>query len=512
MSLGIGLGSFLGGVAQGYNMGSGIRDDFTKRKKQKAIDDVDATAKQDFAGIKATDPSANWNTFYSDTVVPRKIQTLQEQGDMEGADRYQKWSDSEAAKRGGKLFAGAMIKGQNGDIGGALDDMIEAGKVKGYINHDWSITGKEPIKDFDGKVTGYKVMVQGADGKAHEQIFNSTDEVLQFGATFANPDAAFDTWQAGRQQQAKTQQDIQSERNKLGLKREDDMERKRLGLNKGAEDPGKVYDEAVKILSAGADWDTLSKEDQQGRIQTYINDRAAVIAAQGGGAAGGGEPAAPGLGPAAAGGKPARSGRRMIVDQNTGEAVPEPAAEAPAPAAAAPQASAAPGIAPEKPGFWSTVGANLASGPSGAKQDPFTGEQTSAGAPPPAAQPQRPVAAPSVARGSAVDVAKQSPEVLGIGAAQPSQRPGPEFSGLGMAQPLPNGQQKPAAQPAGGAAAEPGTMPIRDPELESLRQQLPAAAQRVLDAAARAIRNGVDEKILIPQLQSAGIPSELWPF
>ncbi len=225
-SFGIGLGGFMDGFQKGF----GIRNDIDERKlrnerlkvqdarlakqdartdleneredveydraiKQRtAVDAVGAETKQQFDSAVAAgkEQPDNFDQFWNQYALPRLKHTYLENGDMENAKKVAEWGETAAAKQGGKLFSSALLKAQTGDSAGALDDVIKAGQIKGYIEHGYELDGQEPLIDPTGKSIGYRLKVKGADGKIVEQDIR-TEDLPRMIATFANPEAA---WQS----------------------------------------------------------------------------------------------------------------------------------------------------------------------------------------------------------------------------------------------------------------------------------------------------------------------------
>jgi hypothetical protein len=298
---GIGLGAAASGFERGYGLGQQFRADRKARKNEQEINAVDTEGKTQFDADVAAGKAKpdDWDSFYTSYVVPKKAATLRQQGDLQGATAWQSWADSDSARRGSKLFASGMLKGQAGDMTGAIKDFVQAGKIKGY-GGDYEIGEPEAIKGKDGAVTGYRVTFKDADGKEFKQEFTSPDDVLRFGATYVNPDAAFEDWRGRQKAAAEFESGVVKKRTDLGLEREDDAIRQQTGLGKAG---GLVDQEkAHKILESDPAYADAPSEQQQSMRDDLISR------SQGG------------RGPAASSG-PAAPARPVILDQNTGQSV-----------------------------------------------------------------------------------------------------------------------------------------------------------------------------------------------
>lgn len=229
MSFGMGLGSFVDGFARGY----GIRTDIEDRKEAKAdraddrafrnekrewmredreyqsserqreldqraaIENISAETRAEFDEQVAAGEfkPEDYDEFWKQYALPRMQNELLMQGDIDGAKKLMEWGESEDALKGGRLFASAMFKAQTGDHAGALDDVIEAGKLRGYIAGDFDIDEKEPITDADGSLLGYRITIRDSDGNETVQDI-AVEDIPTVISTFANPQAAWESQQA----------------------------------------------------------------------------------------------------------------------------------------------------------------------------------------------------------------------------------------------------------------------------------------------------------------------------
>lgn len=238
---GVGLGAFVGGFSHGYGISQDLQDReqlradreaeradrdtqrqwanedrafaTSERDRAKAnrdaVDAVNTDARDTFdAGVKAgTMKKDEFDQFWTTYALPKMKNELVLQGDYQGAAALDSWGNSEAAKKGGKLFAGALLKSQTGDMGGALEDAIKAGKVQGYLDNDFDIKSQEEIIDGAGKVVGYRLHITDGDGNQAEQDI-ALDDIPQVISTFANPTAAWESQRAAAAKQGERANDM----------------------------------------------------------------------------------------------------------------------------------------------------------------------------------------------------------------------------------------------------------------------------------------------------------------
>lgn len=339
MTFGIGLGAFV----EGFERGARIRERMDDRREKKANKDrlaeIDASSKAAFdqAVADGTQDPDSYDQFWKDYALPRRRNELLRQGDISGAKALDEWGKSEAALKGGRLFSRSLLAAQTGDHVGALELAIEAGKVEGYIEHGYELTGHQPIVDTAGNTVGYRVTARDGEGRELEQDV-PLDKMTDMISTFVNPDAAFKSQQERRAAQEQRAQEI-ADRDEDRAYNEGQEARKRLREEKAAErekpeqeaaQRGEEYDKAVKHLAdSDLDWSTYEPEEREQKIDDYLSQRRKYMR-------GGAGNAAPGLGDPTLGGDagasaaPARpaSGNRVAVDQRSGQIVQPEAREA----------------------------------------------------------------------------------------------------------------------------------------------------------------------------------------
>ena len=342
MSFGIGLGAFV----EGFDRGARMRERWDDRREKKAnkerLAEIDADAKAAFEqGVAdGTQDAQSYDQFWKDYALPKRRNELLRQGDISGAKTLDEWGRSDAALQGGRLFSRALLAAQTGDHAGALDLAIEAGKVKGYIEHGYELTGHQPIQDREGNTVAYRVTAKDGEGNELEQDV-PIDKMGDMIATFVNPDAAWKSQQEQRAAQAERDREVagrdekrsydQSQSEEERAYDEGQEERKRLREEKAAErekpekeaeQRGEDYDQAVKHLSeADISWADHAPEEREQKINDYLQQRRDYIS-------GGSSNSAPGLGDPTLGGEtgasaaPARPTQRVTVDQRSGQIVP----------------------------------------------------------------------------------------------------------------------------------------------------------------------------------------------
>jgi hypothetical protein len=300
MGLGIGLGGFAEGFESGYGLGKDIAADIKKNRRERSIMDALQQGTTDYNAAVASgaeqpnDPNGVLRYAY-----PKLMHSLQSEGDIEGMQKVSEWIKSDQAKQGTQLFMSGMLKGQNGDMGGALRDFLAAGKVQGFGNYQ--VSEPKPLADGGISVT----ITDPASGKSSVQQFKTADDVLKFGATYFNPEAQFKQWQEGQATKSEYARDVakagETERAKLTARTENDVVRKNLGLGiSTGRDMIAARRQALYELKESPSFAAATDDEQQ----AMIDKRAQELLAG----------AQPGVGEAPK--------RRVIIDTKTGRVIP----------------------------------------------------------------------------------------------------------------------------------------------------------------------------------------------
>lgn len=147
---------------------------------------------------------------FNKNIAPRIRDTYIGQGNMQLAEQWDKYTQSQETKRGMTAYAKALRSHSMGDDEGALKHMVEAYNDSSYYGDGYKIKGYEPIKDDKGKVIGYQGKFEGPDGKETTQDFRKGDlsALVQMGIGMLSPEQAFSTTMA--QQQAADKARIES--------------------------------------------------------------------------------------------------------------------------------------------------------------------------------------------------------------------------------------------------------------------------------------------------------------
>lgn len=343
--LGVGLGGFMEGFNKSQDMLQ--KRDEAKRKQvladrqtkeydrlnaqRDAIDGINADAKATFdAQVSAgTQKPENFDTFWTGYALPKLKNTYLLNGDVESANRVQEWGDSQDARRGAKLFAGALVKAQTGDAGGALADVMEAGKLKGYIDNGYEVLGQEAYTT-EGGVPAFKIRVRTPDGKEVNQSLRAQD-LPKLIATFGNPQAAWESQVAARAQADKDKKELDTYEAKKKIDRQ-------YGVGQ-TKDRGSAITALRKRFDGGLAGDEPKFDDlPRDKQEKLINDELELVQGQ------------PGLGDQ---GSPAPAEKKVLVDTTTGKPVSsgaKPAAAAQQETKAAPAAQSQPSAEKRIPG------------------------------------------------------------------------------------------------------------------------------------------------------------------
>lgn len=261
---------------------------------RKEIEQIHSDSRSRYDAEKAAGKfSEDFETWFRQDTLPRLQDELLSRGDVDGATKLLEWSESADAKKGSKLFAEAMFLANTGQHEQALDKVIDAGKVRGYISGDFDIDEKEPIQDEAGNTIGYRVILRDNDGNETVQDI-ALDDIPSVIATFANPVAAWESQVAARAANSKRETDMEDYRRKKEIDAS-------FSPDKGRESAIKSLRDRIKadpLTDGSVNFDDLPREERERMISDEISFMNGV------------------------GAQPSPPARRVIMDNSNGQPAP----------------------------------------------------------------------------------------------------------------------------------------------------------------------------------------------
>lgn len=324
MTFGIGVGAFVDGFSQGLGARSQLDEQRTRRKQRRTLNEINTETRTAFDQAVAQGQARpdQYEQFWMRYALPKMRMKMLQAGDVEGAQAFAEWGQSEAARQGAQLFMSGLVKAQTGDYDGAIGDAVQAGKVKGYINSDYSLDYQNEVHDKNGNVIAYQFKLTGPDGKEEMQDV-PPDKVMELMSIYANPQAAWESQKEAKAARDKRAQEDKDDLTKRGRDLADHRSKKQIDEEFEEPEFAKRYRAAEKTLSdSDFRWSSYSPEERDQRVRESLqraedyerDSTAAAPSATGAVAAEGAQRkiAAP---------KPTKS---LIVDTKTGKPV-EPA-------------------------------------------------------------------------------------------------------------------------------------------------------------------------------------------
>lgn len=278
-NFGIGLGSFLSGVAQGADDYTNIQNARSRQKltdmqvsnlekeqqsKQGAVDLAAQGA--DEARAKTDGTIDNVMNYYMQNTAPKLQQYWLSQGDVDKANAFGKWIQDDNVKQGMKYGAGMIRAAQIGDPDAVMDNMVKLYNQPGYFEDGLSAVKAETRRDKDGNATGWDITLRdNKTGKESTHSFNSMDDIYKTAMQFGDPKNVFEygmqELQAGRKAQLETAKENRDWQRKL-TEKELDQNYKLEGQNnesqlRQAEERNKATAGNKKVQDAKAAEDYL---------------------------------------------------------------------------------------------------------------------------------------------------------------------------------------------------------------------------------------------------------------
>lgn len=126
--------------------------------------------------------------FFRKNAVPQIQEAMIQRGDLDGAEKWTKWSEGKAGEKAMKDWAGVYRAANMGDFSKAARGVIEL-----YKQYDDGIdyVGHEEVKDEAGNITGFKVKTKDAAGNENERTFTPKD-ITTLGLSALSPPKLFE--------------------------------------------------------------------------------------------------------------------------------------------------------------------------------------------------------------------------------------------------------------------------------------------------------------------------------
>lgn len=282
-NMGLGIGSFLSGLAGGVQMGSQIQD-AKDRKRMRGLQmeqmEQDYADKQNLRGVMrqaATDAGAqrqadidknitvgsaetndmtvptysvgnrqyaskdeadkaaskdvdSFLDYYMGTSAPKLMQHWAETGQLDKAQAFDKFAQDADARKGMKAWAGAVRSFQLGDREGFKDNLLKAYNQKGYFEDGYTATKIDDVKNDKGQLLGYAITFKDGDGNETTQTYDG-DDVAQMGLQAMAPDQVLaygmeqlKAKQAAQAQLAKESRGLNNDLLKIGVQQGNTLE------------------------------------------------------------------------------------------------------------------------------------------------------------------------------------------------------------------------------------------------------------------------------------------------
>lgn len=149
-----------------------------------------ADAEKQKKGAEKNAPTVD--DFYMRDVVPKIRETYLAQGNAQGADAWDKWTQDKQAQAGMKSWTQALRSAQVGDFKGYADNMVKAYNTEGYYSDGLHAEGYDLVKDKDGNTTGLTLKMKNKDtGEQFAQTIHGQDDMIQAGIGLLEPANAF---------------------------------------------------------------------------------------------------------------------------------------------------------------------------------------------------------------------------------------------------------------------------------------------------------------------------------
>lgn len=188
-----------------------------------------------------------------------------DRGEIELADKWDKYAEGQQGKKQIKAFAGALKAYSAGNMQGFVESMIPV--LKDSYGEGFAIQNYEPVKTKEGETTGYNFSIRNTRTGEVTQNSVPIGQLVQVGMSLGSPEAIHKRFIDAEQAKAKGASEAMAKRGEMDLKHRQsvDLERVRQG--------GQVALEGVKSQTqAQRDADlhekNLERDSYKGKIDS----------------------------------------------------------------------------------------------------------------------------------------------------------------------------------------------------------------------------------------------------
>ena len=206
MGFGAGLGAFLGGVAQSAQTYANIEDLQSRSELRKLqteeikMQNDDKKRQRQMGEQAAADVQANTDgtienmaKYWNEKIAPQYYQEYLKTGDIEKANAFKKFSESENVQQGMRFGAQALRSMHMGDLDGTAENMMKLFNQPGYFEDGFTAVEYKTLKGDDGSVKGLEFQVKDdKTGKVSAFTFNSMEELGRVVTQYSDPAKVYD--------------------------------------------------------------------------------------------------------------------------------------------------------------------------------------------------------------------------------------------------------------------------------------------------------------------------------
>lgn len=183
--------------------------------------------------------------FFQKQGVPKIAEMYLTQGDPGKAEAWQKWAKESKNQRSLATWAKAWRSSQLGDIEKAADHFFDL-----YKDLDDGVTpkSKEVVKDKDGNITGFNVVLHDDDTGEDRSMFIDRQQLLEAGLAALSPPQMFEAVWSRQQAIDKQRASAQAEVGKTQLQLQKEIAVENVKQRGRVELDQKKFDRNVQVL------------------------------------------------------------------------------------------------------------------------------------------------------------------------------------------------------------------------------------------------------------------------
>lgn len=212
-----------------------------------------------------------------DKAISEKMRNFyMDRGEVEKADAWEKYAESQKGRKYIKQFAGALKSLNLGDNEGFINNMVPI--LEDTYGEGFTIQKRSPVKDKDGNITGANFEIRNT--RTGEVTTNNIpiDQLANIGMQLGSPEVVLNRFIEAQQAQAKAKAEAASKVGELTFKHRLDLEKEGVKQQHQSQRDAQQHEFGIERDTIKSD---LDAKNQRNRVQQELEAKVGALSKAG---------------------------------------------------------------------------------------------------------------------------------------------------------------------------------------------------------------------------------------